>query len=94
MASLREKLQLLVEWSPLIGHASEISAASTPLERALRISAALRWAASKTKTNVDEELVDLLEAVLKSDEGAALFNYLVDLCGAIAFAEVGEMEPE
>lgn len=92
MASLREKLQLLVEWAPLIGLASEISAASTPLERALRISAALRWAASKTQTPVDEELVELLEAVLKSDEGAALFGYLVELFGALAFAEMGELE--
>lgn len=94
MASLREKLQLLVEWSPLIGHASEISAASTPLDRALRISAALRWAASKTQTPVDEELVDLLAAVLKSDEGAALFSYLVQLFGALAFAELGDLEEE
>jgi len=94
MASLREKLQLLVEWSPLIGHASAISAASTPLERALKISAALRWAAEKTQTHVDEELVDLLEAVLKSDEGAALFSYLVELCGTIAFAEIGDLEDE
>jgi hypothetical protein len=94
MASLKEKLQLLVEWSPLIGLASEISAASTPLERALKISAALRWAASKTQTTVDEEVVELLEAVLRSQEGAALFNYLVDLLGAVAFAEVGELEDE
>jgi hypothetical protein len=94
MASLREKLQLLVEWSPLIGLASEISAASTPLERALKISAALKWAATKTQTPIDEELVDLLEAVLKSQEGAALFNYLVELAGALAFAELGDQEPE
>lgn len=88
MASLKEKLQLLVEWSPLIGLASEISAAKTPLERALRISAALRWAASKTQTKVDEELVDLLEQVLRSPEGAALFNYVVHLFGELAFADL------
>lgn len=88
MPSLNEKLRVLVEWSPLIGLASEISAATTPLERALKISAALRWVAGKTNTKLDDELVDLLEAVLKSPEGAALFKYLVELTTQMAKAEV------
>lgn len=90
MPSLSEKLRVLVEWSPLIGLASEISVASTPMDRALKISAALRWVAGKTNTGIDDEVIDLLEAVLKSPEGAALFDYLVGLSLAVAKAEVPE----
>jgi hypothetical protein len=88
MPSLNEKLRILVEWAPLIGLASEISAASTPLDRALRISAALRWVSLKTNTPVDDELVELLEAVLKSPEGEALFQYGVRLVTNLSYAEL------
>lgn len=88
MPSVSQKIKVLLEWAPLIGLASEISAASTPLDRALKISAALKWAAEKTDTEADDEIVDLLEAVLKSDEGKALFDYLVTLVTAVAKAEV------
>jgi hypothetical protein len=84
MATLAEKLRVLVDWAPLIGLASEISAATTPWDRALKISAAWRWAATKTGTPVDDELVNLLEAVLKSPEGAALFGYLVNLADGLS----------
>lgn len=90
MPTLSEKLRVLVEWAPLITLASEITAASTPLARALRISAALRWAADKTGTPVDDELVDLVEAVLRTREGEALFAYLVDLTKTMAAAEIPE----
>jgi hypothetical protein len=88
MATLNEKLRILVDWAPLIGIASEISAAKTPLERALKISVALRWAADKTDTPADDELVDLLEAVLKSPEGTALFDYMVKLVTALSHTEM------
>lgn len=88
MASVSEKIKVLLEWAPLIGLVSEISAASTPLDRALKISAALKWAAQKSDTKVDDEVVDLLEAVLKSDEGKALFDYLVSVVSAVAKTEV------
>lgn len=88
MATLNEKLRILVEWAPLIGLASEISAATTPLERALRISAALRWASRKTGTPIDDEVVELLEAVLRSKEGQALFDYLVTLGKDLAATEI------
>jgi hypothetical protein len=90
MPSLNEKLRVIVEWSPLIGYASEISAATTPLDRALKISAALKWVSLKTQTGVDDELVELLEAVLRSPEGAALFDYLVRLVSDLAKAEIPE----
>jgi hypothetical protein len=90
MPTVSEKLRVLVEWAPLITLASEITAASTPLERALRISAALRWAARKTGTEADDDLVDLCEAVLRTKEGEALFDYLVKLTQTMAAMEMPE----
>lgn len=90
MPTVSEKLRVLVEWAPLITFASEITASSTPLDRALKISAALRWAAGKTGTEVDDDLVDLIEGVLRTREGEALFNYLVRLTQTMASAEMPE----
>ena len=63
----------------MIGLVSDISVAKTPLERALKIFAALRWAAGKTETVLDDELVEVLEAVLQTTEGTALFSYFEKL---------------
>jgi hypothetical protein len=45
---------------------------------------------TKTGTPADDELVNLLEAVLRSDEGQALFDYLVKLTTNLAFTEMDE----
>ena len=89
MPSLNEKLRVLYEWSPLIGMVSEISAAVTPLDRAVKVSATLRWLARKTDTPVDDELIVLLESILKTPEGQALFGYMVKLSTSLSQAEVG-----
>lgn len=89
MPSLNEKLRVLVEWSPLIGMVSEISAAKTPLDRALKVSNALRWLARKTDTPVDDEMIVLLEAILRTTEGQAFFDYMVKLGESLSQAEVG-----
>lgn len=88
MPTLNEKLRILVDWAPLIGFASEITAAKTPLDRALKISAALRWVSDKTDTQVDDELVELIESVLKTPEGEALFVYLVSLGRGLSQMEI------
>lgn len=54
----------------------------------MKISAALKWAAGKTAAKTDDDIVDLFEAVLKSPEGEALFQYLVALITALSKAEV------
>jgi hypothetical protein len=89
MPSIAEKLRVIVEWSPLIGMVSDISAASTPLERALKIFAVLRWVAEKTDSAIDDDLVNMLEDILKTPEGAALFEYLRSLVASTLAKEVG-----
>jgi hypothetical protein len=73
-----EKLKLLAEWAPLIGRLQAVMDASTPEERALAIVKTLQWAAGKSATEIDDEALFHLEAVLKSEEGKAFFGWVVD----------------
>lgn len=73
-----EKLKLLAEWAPLIGRLQAVLDAKTPLERATGIVKALQWAAGKSGTTMDDEALYHLEAVLKTPEGQAFFNWVVD----------------
>lgn len=73
-----EKLKLLAEWAPLLGRFQAVMDASTPEEQALAIVKALQWAAGKSSTDIDDEALYHIEAVLKSDEGKAAFGWIVN----------------
>lgn len=72
-----DKLKMLAEWAPLIGRLQVLLDAQSPLERATGIVKALQWAAGKSNTTLDDEALYHLEAVLKTPEGQALFNWIV-----------------
>lgn len=73
-----DKLRLLAEWAPLIGRLQNVVSAETPHEQALAITKTLQWAAGKSAgTSVDDEAAYHLEAVLKSPEGKAFFDWVV-----------------
>lgn len=72
-----DKLKLLAEWAPLIDRLQVVLDAQSPLERATGIVKALQWAAGKSNTTLDDEALYHLEAVLKTPEGQALFNWVV-----------------
>lgn len=50
----------------------------------------MRFVATKTATQVDDDLVDRVEACLLSPAGDELFRYVVSLLMAMAAAEVPE----
>ncbi len=74
---LFEKLKLLAEWAPLLGRLQSIMDANGPHEQALAIVKVLQWAVGKSGTTVDDEALEHIEAVLKSDEGKAAFEWVV-----------------
>jgi len=74
---LFDKLQLLTEWAPVIGRLQAVMDAKTPQDRAKAIIKALQWAAGKSATSLDDEALFHLEAILKSPEGAAFFDWIV-----------------
>jgi len=73
--SIVGKIALLAQWAPLLAKLEAVAAAKTPAERAVAIIAALRLAADKTPTDKDNDLLTLVEAVIKTPEGLALVNW-------------------
>lgn len=74
---LFDKLRLLAEWAPLIGRLQAVMDAKTPHEQSLAVVKALQWAAGKSGTEIDDEATMHIEAVLRSPEGKAAFQWAV-----------------
>lgn len=72
-----EKLKLLAEWAPLLGRLQVVISADKPYEQAVAVVKALQWAAGKSDLEVDDEALFHLEALLKSAEGQAFFQWIV-----------------
>jgi hypothetical protein len=72
-----EKLKLLAEWAPLIGRLQSVMDAKTPYDQATSVVKTLQWAAGKSQTSLDDEALFHLEAVLKTPEGQAFFNWVI-----------------
>jgi hypothetical protein len=72
-----DKLRLLAEWAPLLGRVQVIMDAKTPYDQALAVVKALQWAAGKSDIDVDDEALFHLEALLKTPEGQAFFQWIV-----------------
>jgi hypothetical protein len=73
--SIIDKVRLLAAWAPLLAKLEAVALAKTPAEKALALVAALRLAADKTKTDKDNNVLDRIEAVLKTPEGQALVEW-------------------
>ena len=87
MPTVGERITALVEWAPALSLLSGISGAKTPHEKAERVLAALQFVAKKTNTPVDDDLLERVQGVLASPEGAALFEYCALLLTAVAKTE-------
>lgn len=74
---LFEKLRLLSEWMPLLGRMQAIASATTPHDQAMAVVSAAQWAAGKTDMSIDDEALWHIEAVLKTPEGRAAFEWIV-----------------
>lgn len=76
-----EQIKLLAQWGPMLGFLQQVASAATPRDKAIAILGALLFAAGKTKTTVDDDVIKHLEAILKTPEGGALFDRVVSLAG-------------
>ena len=72
-----DKLKLLAEWAPLIGRVQGVLNAETSYDQALAVVKTLQWAAGKSSTEIDDEAVSHLDAVLSTPEGKAFFDWVV-----------------
>ena len=72
---LLDRLKLLAEWAPLLAQLQVIGSAQSPHEQAVAIVKTLQWAAGKSTTSLDDETLRHVEAVLRTPEGKAAFEW-------------------
>jgi hypothetical protein len=72
-----QQLQLLSAWSPLIGYGQRFINTADPYAKAVIVSEAAEWMASKTDAKVDDQLVKLLGDILKTPQGESLVRFLL-----------------
>jgi len=73
---LIEKLKLLAEWAPLIAQLQAIGSAASPHEQAVAVVKTAQWAAGKSMNTLDDEALKHVEAVLRTPEGKAMFDWV------------------
>lgn len=76
--NLFEKLRLLTEYAPLLTYMQDLVAEEDVHGRAVIAADAARWLAEKTDVTWDEELIELVADILKSDEGEALVRWIIE----------------
>jgi hypothetical protein len=81
--SIVTKIALLAQWAPLLARLEAVAVAKTPQEKAIALISALKLAADKTATDKDNNVLDLIENVLKTPEGVALVNWFAIVAGEI-----------
>ena len=72
-----EKLRLLAEWSPLISFLQRFAEESDIHSKAVIVSEAAEWIASRTELEWEDELVEHLADILRSEEGEALVRWIL-----------------
>ena len=73
-----EKLKLLAEWSPLLTFAQQLAGEDDMHAKAVIVTEAMEWVASRTEVEWDDELASLLSDILVSEEGEALVRWILD----------------
>jgi hypothetical protein len=77
IVNLFEKLRLLAEWAPLMTFAQQLAAEDDMHAKAVIVSEAMEWVASRTDLEWDDELTGLLSDILISEEGEALVRWVI-----------------
>lgn len=70
-----DKLKMLAEWAPLLSRLQAVGVAKTPHEQALAAVAVAQWAAGKSETKFDDEMLKHVEALLRTPAGQAFLEW-------------------
>lgn len=76
--SALERLRLFMEWLPVIQMLPLIAASKPGRDRTLEVVRLLELVAAKTEPKVDDEIIALLKAVVLSEPGGRLVDYIAD----------------
>jgi hypothetical protein len=78
-----EQLRLLAQWSPLLGYLRRYADEPDANARSVIVADGLEWAASRTESRLDDDLARHVAAVLKTPQGAALVQRIVQLFASL-----------
>jgi hypothetical protein len=73
-----KNLKVLLEWFPLVALITSLGEAARGVPRVHAALQVLRFVAAKTDLKQDDQLVQLFEAILLTEQGRALVDYLSD----------------
>ena len=79
-----DKLRLLAEVGPLLGHLQVAFAESDPHKQALALIDAAQWAAGRTKTTIDDEALQHIEAIMRTPEAQRGLAFLMAKLGVLS----------
>lgn len=73
------QLRWIAEWGPFFSNLQAMATAATAYDKAVLLCKALDFAAGKTDTALDDQLVKRAESLLKSEDGRKLFDLIVEV---------------
>jgi hypothetical protein len=76
-----QAIRLLQTWSPLLAYGQKFLNTTDPYEKGLVVGEAAEWLASKTDSEVDDQLVRHLAEVAKTEQGEQLIRFCLGLAG-------------
>ena len=76
-----QAIRLLQTWSPLLEYGQRFLGTSDPYEKGIVVTEACEWLASKTDATADDQLIQKLAAVLRTEEGEDLVRFGLSLAG-------------
>jgi hypothetical protein len=76
-----QAIRLLQTWSPLLAYGQKFVQTIDPYQKGLIVGEAAEWLASKTDSQVDDQLVRHLAAVANTKEGEQLIRFCLGLAG-------------
>lgn len=71
-----DKFRLVAEVAPVLAKLQMAFANGDPHQQALAVLEAGSWCADRTVTDIDDEAVDHLEAVIRTPEGKRLVHWI------------------
>jgi len=74
--TLTNKAAMILEWLPLYSLGMAVVDAAPGKAKALAVTKVLKFIAEKTPFVCDDELVDMVESIVQTEQGAALVDYL------------------
>lgn len=88
MSDIAGNLRALIVWAPVLQLLSKLSVAKDAAQRAEIVIDLLKAMALRTATPVDDAFLARLDAVLRTAEGAALFDYLFSALSGMEMTNV------